>query len=102
MHVDSKLSANKTQNLTLSTTMWNGLQPLQEIVTPSPVEPASKETLEESINDSNDTESPAKLKDEVDVNIELKQDLPALDKFVRGCKFAKKQKQKTKNATNFV
>lgn len=84
--VDSKPSVNKTQDLTLSTTMWDGLQPLQEVVTPSPVEPAtedSEETLVEEVVETNETEGPTKLKDDVEVITELKEDIPSVDKFVR-------------------
>lgn len=83
--VDSK-SVNKTHDITLSTTMWSGLQPLQEIVTPSPVESiseSSEELLQEEITDTNETEGPKKLKEDVDVITELKDDIPSVDKFVR-------------------
>lgn len=84
--IDSKTSVNNTQDVTLSATLWDGLQPLQDIVTPSPVEIASEdseEILEEEITDTNETEGPTKLKDDVDVITELKDDIPSVDKFVR-------------------
>lgn len=88
--VDSKPSlVNKTQDVTLtSTTMWDGLQSLQEIVTPSPVESANSEEMlldEETIH-INGTESTTKLKEDVDVITELKDDIPSVDKFVRAGK----------------
>lgn len=92
--VDSnKPFVNKTQDVALSTTLWSGIQPLQEIVTPSPVEPASKdpeEVLDEEITDTNETEAPTKLKDDVDVITELKDDIPSVDKFVRAGEWSEK------------
>lgn len=83
--VDSKLSMNKTQDMALSTSLWSDLQPLQEIVTPSPVEPASTDLEDgfEEFTDTNETETATTLKQDTDVVTELKDDIPVVDKFVR-------------------
>lgn len=82
--LDSNSGVNKTQDVTISTTLFDGLQPLQEIVTPSPVEMAtSEELLEEEVAATNETEGTGKLKDDVELITELKEDIPTVDKFVR-------------------
>lgn len=71
--------------MALSTSLWGGLQPLQEIVTPSPVEQASVDPNEgfEEFTDINETEAPIKLIQDIDVVTELKDDIPVVDKFVK-------------------
>lgn len=96
--IDPKSQVNRTQDVTVSATIWDGLRPLQETVTPSPVETADEAQLEypegildDAVNYTNESERSFDLKDEHSVITELKTDVPPVDKFVRAGKREKSQ-----------
>lgn len=86
---------NKTADVTVPSTVWDGLQHLQETVTPSPVttldtnavqEESPPEQVEQNSEYANKTEKSEDLKQDTDTITELKTDVPNVDKFVKAGK----------------
>lgn len=74
----------------MATTVWDGLQPLQESVTPSPVEPEESQSVEDEggdaeessvyVNESSNVSENSQVNSDIP---ELKTDVPSMDKFVK-------------------
>lgn len=76
---------NKTQDVTLAT-VWDGLPPLQDTVTPSPVDTIEVDIRVDESEDGSYANITVERVEKVDPSKEnggLKSDVPHVDKFVR-------------------
>lgn len=93
--LNSRAAVNKTTDVTVPSTVWDGMHHLQETVTPSPVKTIDANTisdenlaeqLEGNVEYANKTEKLEQLKQDTDGITELKADVPNVDKFVKAGK----------------